>query len=152
MRTLILIFLSFVFTNAAFAQAAELKSDDEIKSKLIGNTIAGSDNGNNYFEFLRQDGKIFGSDSSGRYEGEWRIKDSKMCFFYYKGEPTQDKLQSVAGDNTNQDQGSKQPEKEIDNEDNWDCSTVLLENNKITWKGDGDVTYSTLILGNPNGL
>src|SRR5215475_11238953 len=101
MRILLSTAILFVFSAATQAQAVELWSDADLKAKLIGNTLQGSDDGSNYYEYLRPDGAIIGLDSSsGRYEGAWTIEDGKMCFFYYNGMPSQDKDAGVFKDDT----------------------------------------------------
>jgi hypothetical protein len=102
--------------------------NDQIRAKLVGNTISGVEDEETYSEYLKQDGKIAGFAPSGKYTGRWRIADDQICFFY-----------DGAG-------------KTVTSAKDWECSFVAIDGSKITWDPGPDASESTLIAGNPKGL
>lgn len=127
MRSFYFVPVTLALSTAAYAQFAQLLSAKDIHSHLVGNTITGVEDGEQYIEYLRPDGTISGQSPSGSYTGAWRISRNQMCFFYYS-EPGEAKQR------------------------NWDCSKVSIEGDKVFWSGTAPSEASTLVSGNPNGL
>ena len=114
-------------TQPAQAESTTPLTAQEIKNQLIGNTIAGVEDGETYIEYLKKDGTISGQAPSGKYSGLWRIGDDQICFFY------------------------KEEGKSASKSENWDCTSVVINGNKVTWPGS-DSPDATLLAGNPNDL
>jgi hypothetical protein len=108
--------------SAQSSQASQQLSSEEIRTSIVGNTLAGVQDGEAYTEFLRSDGTISGRAKSGEYSGEWRISGNRICFLY-----REDKK-------------------------NWDCSYVKLRGSQVVWSQKGGASFSTLVRGNPRGL
>lgn len=92
----------------------------ELRTRVVGNTVVGIDNGNYYEEYLQPNGVILGRDRQAAYRGWWRIEGNKLCFAY----------------------------EQDDNDDNsrsWDCSTVGVTGDRVTWNDDG--TRARLVPG-----
>jgi len=101
MRTLLLA-TSIVATSTA-ALAGTL-SGDEIRTMIVGNTMAGLEDGSNYEEYLNPSGTIAGSVDAKEYSGQWKITGNQICFTYSV-------KQAV-----------------------WDCGTVTLRNDRIIFE------------------
>ena len=101
MRTLLLA-TSIVATSTA-ALAGTL-SGDEIRTMIVGNTMAGVHGGSRYEEYLNPSGTITGDASDGEYSGQWKITGNQICFY--------DTSKRAA----------------------WDCSTVTLRKNQIIFE------------------
>jgi hypothetical protein len=114
--------VALAFSNTV--QAEPLKTDDQIRRALVGNTITGMDDDEPYNEYLHPDGRIIGENQEGRYTGHWMISGGQMCLRY-----------STNG-----------------KESTWDCSEIELDGSRITWMADGEKSFSNLIIGNPNGF
>jgi hypothetical protein len=115
-------------------------SADQIQAAIVGNTISGVEEGENYVEYLKEDGTIAGEAPSGRYTGRWRISGNQMCFQYDRDEePDPDDVPLT-------------PPKTVDKPE-WDCNDVVLKGSEVHWKtSDAEETTSVLVQGNPNGL
>jgi hypothetical protein len=116
-----------LMAQPALSETATPLSGQQIKDQLVGNTIIGTEDGEPYSEFLKKDGTISGQSPSEKYTGQWRIGDDQICF-YYKEE-------------------GKSPAKA----ENWDCTFVVINGDKVIWQGT-DSPDSTLLAGNPKGL
>ena len=125
MRALAALLTALAITFPSIAKSEILSSDDQIRQALVGNTITGEENGESYTEFLHPDGRITGKDRQGSYTGHWQILSGQMCMRYSKG--------NVSGQETN-----------------WDCAQVERDGSRIIWLGDGEMSFSNLIPGNPN--
>jgi len=101
MRTLLLA-ISIVATSTA-ALAGTL-SGDEIKTMIVGNTMAGVHGGSRYEEYLNPSGTIAGRVDGEEYSGQWKITGNQICFSYAV-------KQAV-----------------------WDCGTVTLRNDRIIFE------------------
>jgi hypothetical protein len=106
-------------------------ASEEIRARLIGNTVAGAEDGEAYAEYLSPTGIVYGRSASGRYLGAWRIEGAKICFRY----------------------GSEDEENPKVTE--WNCNPVTLSGRSIYWSDDadnGDPAEATLMSGNAKEL
>jgi hypothetical protein len=110
------------------ANAPPALTNEDIRAKLIGNTISGVEDGEAYDEYLKPDGKISGRSASEKYTGQWRVADGQICFYY------------------------NETGKSVTNSKNWDCSFVAVDGSKVIWDPGPDQSQSTLVEGNPKGL
>lgn len=98
----------------ANAIASDLQlTGTELRTRMIGNTVVGIENGNYYEEYLASNGVILGRDRQSAYRGWWRIDGNKLCFAY------------------------EQDSDDGDTPKSWDCSTVAVSGDRITWNDDG---------------
>lgn len=106
------------------AQQAGYLSGDQIRARVVGNTIQGVHEGLGYFEYLRPDGTIRGSRGLELvYVGRWRLQGSAMCFSY-------DLIDWAQG-----------------------CYQIRLNGNRIGFYKDGEEEgVATLLSGNPRGF
>ena len=101
MRTLLLATSIVATSTAALAGAL---SGDEIRTMIVGNTMAGLQDGSNYEEYLNPSGTIAGKVDAKEYSGEWKITGNEICFNYTAKRAV------------------------------WDCSTVTLRNDRIIFE------------------
>lgn len=94
----------------------------EIKARIIGNTVAGVEDGKPYQEYYKADGTILGNDGSAPYTGMWRIDGNRLCMAY-----------------PSDDDSGKFGE--------WTCSNVGLVGDRVIWNEDGDLTEGKLLPG-----
>lgn len=74
---ILIIPISPVMTQDAFLTGAQ------IRAKLIGRTISGTEDGVRYSEKLLANGTIKGhSAKEPAYDGEWEISGNEICFYY----------------------------------------------------------------------
>lgn len=126
MRAPTAIFILATILAATSAEAKLLKTDQEIRNAIVGNTFSGEEDGEPYVEFLRPDGKLVGTDGDERYSGRWTISGGRICLSY-------------------DDERRKAAES--------DCSQVDLLDFGVKWVDEeGEETFSTLTPGNPHGL
>ncbi len=59
-----------------------LLTEDEIRDKIIENTVGGLDYGKKWFEYYTEDGAIKGIWDRERYRGKWTLDGPVMCFDY----------------------------------------------------------------------
>ncbi len=117
-----------LLADPAAAGSRTTMSKDEIGQQIIGNTLIGSYDGAPYAEYYAADGAIRGSVESGRYEGQWWLRDDHtMCFKY--GEAVDGYWQGG-------------------------CVLLSLEGDTVNfYRLDGSVEEPAKLLpGNPNGL
>ncbi|QJP13743.1 hypothetical protein G3545_08780 [Starkeya sp. ORNL1] len=98
-----------LLTVTLFASDAELTAT-EIRARVIGNTVVGVEDGKYYEEYLQPNGIIAGRSRQETYRGWWRIDANKLCFAY----------------ETDDEDASK----------DWDCNTVSLNGDRVTWDGE----------------
>lgn len=110
--------------TGALAGDGEL-SGAEIRARVVGNTIIGIEDGKYYEEFLQPNGGIAGRNNRESYRGWWRIDGNQLCLAY----------------DPDDDQTLATPPR------NWDCSTLALSGDRLTWKDDGVVAYGRLFPG-----
>ena len=79
MRILLLATVISALSTTAFAQSL---SGDQIRERLVGNTMSGFDDGEYYSQVLNPDGSITGRSSSGSYRGRWNISGNEICLSY----------------------------------------------------------------------
>ena len=79
MRILLLATVISALSTTAFAQSL---SGDQIRERLVGNTMSGFDDGEYYSQVLNSDGSITGRSSSGSYRGRWNISGNEICLSY----------------------------------------------------------------------
>lgn len=125
MRALRLMLVSSMVLASSLVNAKMLKTELEIRSALVGNTLSGDEDGKPYYEYLRSDGKIVGEQDGERYLGQWRISDGRLCMSY------------------EEDGEAAKP----------DCSKVDFYGCGVLWVDeDGEMSFSTVLTGNPKGL
>jgi len=107
MRMPLALCIASMLSSVALAQTT--MSSELLKETLVGNTIAGIDDGQAYFEYFRSDGSISGLAGSEKYSGRWRISGDQICFLY--------------------------PEESND----WNCTKASLQGNEIIWPDKGGV-------------
>ena len=107
------------------AHAAALTTDDQIRQALIGNTVSGEDDGENFSEYFNPDGRVLGERRDGRYSGHWHVAGAQMCVRYADN----DGKESI-----------------------WECSRIDIDGNKATWSDEEGKAVFTLTPGNPNKL
>ena len=108
-------------TGCAMA-ADSLMSGSDIKARVIGNTVAGVDEGKPYQEYYNPNGSIDGVDTE-EYGGAWRIDSNRLCTRY---ESDDEKKGAPA----------------------WECSGVTVKGDQLTWvDGEGEKTEVKLLAG-----
>jgi len=126
---------------AGHALASDLElTASEIKARIIGNTISGVDDGETYMEYYSPNGTILGTDSSGKYTGNWRIDGDQLCTLFPDDDDSDDdnSTDNSAGANkTNNAGGAK----------SWSCSNIGLIGDKVIWNDDGDLSDAKLLPG-----
>lgn len=108
-----------VLATSVHASDFELTAD-EIKSRMVGNTIVGIEEGEFYAEYLSPNGVIYGHNRSEAYRGYWRVYGNKLCFAY------------------EQDDGRKM---------SWNCVFVALTGDKVIWNDDDETSFARLLPG-----
>jgi hypothetical protein len=93
----------------------------QIKTRIIGNTIVGDDEGKPYREYYSADGTIAGTDTEA-YTGAWRFDGNKLCTGF---ESDDDKTPGTQ----------------------WTCSDVSVVGDRVIWNNDGDVSEAKLLAG-----
>lgn len=63
-------------------EGVTLMTEDEIRSKIIENTLTGTDYEKQWWEFYAPDGKIKGLWEGQRYRGKWSLDGPVMCLKY----------------------------------------------------------------------
>src|SRR5208283_5437223 len=76
-----LVITLIVLSTAGLAAAREL-SGDRIRQDVIGNTLVGTEDGLQYFEYFIDDGTIVGEGKDGEYSGHWFIQGAQLCVAY----------------------------------------------------------------------
>ncbi|MDQ0395441.1 hypothetical protein J3R73_005233 [Labrys monachus] len=95
---------------------------DEIKARIVGNTVTGVDDGKPYMEYYDPSGSIAGKDTEP-YTGSWRIDGNKLCTGYESEDPTKTDL-------------------------DWTCSGVSVVGDRVFWLDqDGEKTEAKLLPG-----
>lgn len=106
---------------ATFAHASDMElTADEIRARMIGNTIVGTENGESYAEYLSPNGVIYGRNKRESYNGWWRIAGNKLCFAY-------------------EEDNGKKP--------SWNCVYVALTGDKVIWNDDDETSFARLVPG-----
>ncbi|MDI4663069.1 hypothetical protein K9U40_01765 [Xanthobacter autotrophicus] len=106
---------------ATCAHASDLElTADEIRARMIGNTIVGIEEGEFYAEYLSPNGAIYGRNRHEAYQGYWRIAGNKLCFAYES------------------DSGKKV---------SWNCVYVALTGDKVIWNDDNETSFARLLPG-----
>lgn len=108
-----------VLATSVHASDLELTAD-EIKARMVGNTIVGIEDGEFYAEYLSPSGVIYGQNKHEAYRGYWRLAGNKICFAY---EP---------------DDGKKM---------SWNCVFVALTGDKVIWNDDNETSFARLLPG-----
>lgn len=90
---------------------------NQIQEKIIGHEISGIEDGVSYTEKFLPNGTIVGKESNNKYTGKWKINNNKLCIIF-----------------------------DDDDDDEWECNSVSISGNKITWHDSegGPDEYSTL--------
>jgi hypothetical protein len=74
--------ITLVFLSTAGLAASQGLSGDQIRQHVIGNTLVGTDDGLQYFEYFIADGTIVGQGKDGEYSGHWFIRGNRLCVAY----------------------------------------------------------------------
>ena len=122
---------------SATADPAPLKGE-QIRVRIVGNTIDGVDDGKAYSEYIVSDGTLRGLGADGFFSGTWRIDKNQFC---YRIDPDADP------DNPDPTDSTATWE--------WECSQVTLVGAKLYWSDgidEGDAPDATLRDGNPSHL
>ncbi|WP_426240400.1 hypothetical protein [Pararhizobium sp. DWP1-1-3] len=102
MKQLLAAIILTALASSGQAQDAFL-SGPQIRAKLTGKTISGTEGGVRYSEKLLANGTIKGrSSAEPDYDGEWEISGNEICFYY-------------------------------DSDDDDDCSRVILKGRSISF-------------------
>ena len=75
----------FSVTACATASGGQINAND-IKARVIGNTVTGVDDGKPYQEYYNPNGTVSGMDTED-YTGSWRIEGNKLCTGYESDDP-----------------------------------------------------------------
>ncbi len=143
MRSLVLAaFAAATLTTVAFGSPAAL-SERAIRQPVIGNTLTGYDEDDEYFtEYLHPNGTLGGVGQTGKYKGQWSIKFGMLCI---------DVADNSAGDD----------EYYIDDDAEYyddvaDCWKVVAQDKTLQFMqslhGGGNQFDAVLVPGNPDGL
>ena len=104
---------------------AVLTTEDQIRKAVIGNTVAGVEDGKAYTEYFQPDGYLHGEDPEGPYVGEWRIAGRDICTRDFSEEHSMS---------------------------DWECVSVDIDGSRFAWVKDGERYEAQLRHGNPNKL
>ena len=74
--------ITLVFLSTAGPTAADGLSGDQIRQSVIGNTLVGTDEDSQYFEYFAADGTIVGQGEDGEYSGHWFMRGDRLCVAY----------------------------------------------------------------------
>jgi hypothetical protein len=74
--------ITLVFLSTAGATAADGLRGDQIQQRVIGNTLVGTDDDSQYFEYFGANGTIVGQGEDGEYSGHWFIRGDQLCVAY----------------------------------------------------------------------
>lgn len=74
--------ITLVFLSTAGLAASQGLSGDQIRLRVIGNTLVGTEDGLQYFEYFINDGTIVGQGKDGEYSGHWFIRRNQLCVAY----------------------------------------------------------------------
>ena len=117
--------LVFLSTTAGLAASPGL-SGEQIRLRVSGNTLVGTEDGLPYFQYFIDDGTILVQDKEGEYSGHWFIRGNQLCVAY-------------------EDDNGYIPETHK-------CSRVILRQNQIIASAIDDDDPLTLEPGNPRQL
>jgi len=107
-------FIALLSVDAGAGTTVASLNQADIRSRLIGHSYYGTEDGVAYTEKLLSDGTVLGTDKTGAYGGSWTIRSpDTICL-------------------------------RIEDDTSPDCSRVIIDGNRIKWiSSDGAVTYST---------
>lgn len=108
-----------VLATCAHASDFELTAD-ELRARMVGNTVVGIEDGEFYAEYLSPNGAIYGRNQHEAYQGYWRIVGNKLCLAY------------------DEDNGKKI---------SWNCVFVALNGDRIIWNDNNETSYARLLPG-----
>ena len=83
--------LALVMSISAVAHAGDdfkvpegvtVLTEDEIREKIIGNTMTGTSGSKRWTEYYLPNGVIKGVEAGEKYGGKWTLSGSVMCFDY----------------------------------------------------------------------
>lgn len=63
-------------------EGVTLLTEEEIRAKIIGNTLEGKEYGKRWWELYLPDGNIAGLWATERYGGKWTLSGPVMCYDY----------------------------------------------------------------------
>ena len=69
-------------TTFTIPEGVTILSENDLRTKIVGNTLAGVADGTKWVEYYAKDGTIRGKWGGDRYGGKWKISGSVMCFDY----------------------------------------------------------------------
>ncbi len=69
-------------TDYTVPEGVTVLSEQELRIKIVGNTMIGFDYGKKWAEYFAEDGTIMGTWGPDRYRGKWTIAGPVMCFDY----------------------------------------------------------------------
>lgn len=110
-----------VLMLGAGAHASDLElTADEIRTRMVGNTILGIEDGEFYAEYLSPNGVIYGHTKQEPYTGWWRIAGNKICFAYEEDDAKKAR---------------------------WNCVNVALTGDRVIWNDDNETSFARLLPG-----
>ncbi len=125
-----------VFISTVAVAGEQLLSGEQIREKIVHNTLVGSEDGAPVVEYFNDDGFILGRGKDGKYIGLWRIRGNKLCVDYDDDDEANGKVTEAM-----------------------DCMAIALNGDKVTrLSGDDSVDDDdnddiwTLKQGNPELL
>lgn len=102
------------------SHAAMAQGPSDIRNRMKGATIHGTEDGVAYVELLSADGSIKGKDGDGPYTGEWTVNGKgEVCLSY-----------------------------DDDDEDD-DCGVLSADGKRLSFASDGSVALVTPVRGKP---
>jgi hypothetical protein len=118
--------IALVFVSTAAFAASQKLSGNQIQQHIIGNTLAGTENGSPYFEYFAAYGVIMGRGKDGEYLGNWTIRGDKLCVAY------EDDNGNIAGIHK--------------------CSYIFVNGRQVTGSSIDEDDPLTIEQGNPRNL
>ncbi len=120
--------IALAFVSTAAVAEGQTLSGAEIRDKIVGNTLVGTEDGAPVVEFFKDDGSILGRGADGKYAGLWQIRGDKLCVHYDDDKAGSMDCMAMA---TNGDQVTRlSAGDDVDDDDNDDIWTLKAGNSE----------------------